>query len=103
MNLNKIALITLTLFILGCSSIDNLSNKIFSNPSDGITFFDKKLDDGLKATGGKKNKSVKLLRHLEKAKIHCKQFDKKAIYYESGTTARGVNNLNYERYKCVKV
>ena len=44
MNLNKIALITLTLFILGCSSTENLNKKFFSNPSDGITIYDEEID-----------------------------------------------------------
>ena len=41
MTLNKIILLTLTLFLLNCSSTENLSKKIFPNPADGIIIYDK--------------------------------------------------------------
>tara|TARA_E500000178_G_scaffold42003_1_gene37693 strand:+ start:237 stop:542 length:306 start_codon:yes stop_codon:yes gene_type:complete len=100
MNLNKIALITLTLFILGCSSTENLNKKFFSNPADGITIYDEEIDVGLKATGGKV-----LKRHLEQAKKHCNLFDKNAIYVTSGAIEQGLTTnkyRTYEEYKCVK-
>ncbi len=100
MILNKILILTLTLFFLSCSSKENLSKKFFSNPEDGITIYDKEIDVGLKATGGKV-----LRRHLEQAKKHCNLFDKKAIYEKSGATEQGLATnkyLTYERYKCVK-
>ena len=104
MNFNKIALITVALFILGCSSTENLRKEFFPKPEDGITIYDKEIDVGLKATGGKL-----LGRHLEQAKKHCNLFDKKAIYEESGEkeqiTEQGLATnkyLTYERYKCVK-
>ena len=100
MNFNKIALITGALFILGCSSTENLRKEIFPKPEDGITIYDKEIDVGLKATGGKV-----LGRHLEQAKKHCNLFDKKAIYERSGATEKGLltnKYLTYERYKCVK-
>ena len=104
MNFNKIALIILTLFILGCSSIDNFGNKIFSNPSDGITFYYEEIG-GLEAIGGKTTKEARMLRYIEKAKSHCKVFNKIAIYEGSGATEQGLGTnkyKKYERYKCVK-
>ena len=105
MNFNKIALITVALFILGCSSTENLRKEFFPKPEDGITIYDKEIDVSLKATGGKV-----LGRHLEQAKKHCNLFDKKAIYEESGEkeqiTEQGLATnkyLTYERYKCVKI
>ena len=101
MNFNKIALITLALFILGCSSTENLRKEFFSKPEDGITIYDKEIDVGLKASGGKV-----LGRHLEQAKKHCNLFDKKAIYEKSGAAEQGLATnkyLTYERYKCVKI
>ena len=53
MNFNKIALITVALFILGCSSTENLRKEFFPKPEDGITIYDKEIDVGLKASGGK--------------------------------------------------
>ena len=103
MNFNKIAIITLALFILGCSSTEN-----FSNPEDGITIYDKEIkeiDVGLKAAGDKAVDEKVLGRHLEQAKKHCNLFDKKAIYEKSGATEQGLATnkyLTYERYKCVK-
>tara|TARA_B100000989_G_scaffold261635_1_gene212777 strand:- start:64 stop:369 length:306 start_codon:yes stop_codon:yes gene_type:complete len=100
MNFNKIALIIVALFILGCSSTENLRKEFFPKAEDGITIYDKEIDVGLKATGGKL-----LGRHLEQAKKHCNLFDKKAIYEKSGATEQGLATnkyLTYERYKCVK-
>ena len=105
MNFNKIALITVAVFILGCSSTENLRKEFFPKPEDGITIYDEEIDVSLKATGGKV-----LGRHLEQAKKHCNLFDKKAIYEESGEkeqiTEQGLATnkyLTYERYKCVKI
>tara|TARA_X000000950_G_C13634166_1_gene544784 strand:+ start:345 stop:650 length:306 start_codon:yes stop_codon:yes gene_type:complete len=100
MILNKIILLILTLFFLSCSSSENLSKKIFSNPEDGITIYDEEIDVGLKATGGKV-----LKRHLEQAKKHCNLFDKNAIYVTSGAIEQGLTTnkyRTYEEYKCVK-
>ena len=100
MILIRILLLTLTLFFISCSSTENLRKEIFPKPEDGITIYDKEIDVGLKATGGKV-----LGRHLEQAKKHCNLFDKKAIYEKSGTTEQGLATnkyLTYERYKCVK-
>ncbi len=100
MILNKIILLILTLFFLNCSSSENLSKKIFSNPADGITIYDEEIDVGLKATGGKV-----LKRHLEQAKKHCALFDKNAIYVTSGAIEQGLTTnkyRTYEEYKCVK-
>ena len=87
-------------FVLGCSSTENLRKEFFPKPEDGITIYDKEIDVGLKASGGKV-----LGRHLEQAKKHCNLFDKKAIYENSGATEQGLATnkyLTYERYKCVK-
>ena len=100
MILNKIILLILTLFFLNCSSSENLSKKIFSNPADGITIYDEEINFGLKATGGKV-----LKRHLEQAKKHCNLFDKNAIYVTSGAIEQGLTTnkyRTYEEYKCVK-
>ena len=62
MTFNKLILFILTLFLINCSSTENLRKKIFPSPADGIIIYDKEIDVGLKATGGKV-----LGRHLEKA------------------------------------
>ena len=100
MNFNKIVILLITLFILSCSSKNDLSNKFFSNPEDGITIYDKEIDVGLKASGGKV-----LGRHLEQAKKHCNQYGKDAIYVRSGAAEQGLGTnkyLRYEIYICVK-
>ena len=100
MNFNKIGLITVALFILGCSSTENLRKEFFSKPEDGITIYDEEINYGLNATGGKV-----LGRHLEQARKHRNLFDKKAIYEKSGSTEQGLATnkyLTYERYKCIK-
>ena len=100
MTFNKVILFILTLFLVNCSSTENLRKKIFPRPADGIIIYDKEIDVGLKASGGKV-----LGRHLEQAKKHCNLFDKKAIYEKSGATEQGLATnkyLTYERYKCVK-
>ena len=48
MNFNKVIFITLSLFILGCSSTENSHN-----PANGIIFYEDVADTGLEAAGGK--------------------------------------------------
>ena len=94
MNLNKLILLTSTLFLLNCSSTENLSKKFFSNPADGVTIYDEDIDVGLKAIGGKISG-----RHLEQAKKHCSTYKKKAIYVTSGAIKQGLVSNKYRTYE----
>ena len=105
MNFNKIVILLITLFILSCSSKNDLSNKFFLNPEDGITIYDKDINVGLKATGGKTADGEVLARHQKQAKKHCNQYGKDANYVRSGAAEQGLGTnkyLRYEIYICVK-
>ena len=94
MNFNKIALITVALFILGCSSTEDLRSGY------EITIYDKIEDENLKAVGGKI-----LGRHESEAQKYCSKYNKKAIYIESGSKKREFDSnrfSTFEKYRCIR-
>ena len=95
MNFNKVIFITLSLFILGCSSTENSHN-----PANGIIFYEDVADTGLEAAGGKLS-----IKYMVGAEKHCSKYYRKAVYVKSGLKDQGfdVKKIRaYEEFKCVR-